>query len=95
MEVNIPDRAWEDVGPTEGSRLLAMIYINGCPMHVEAVRVRNGKPREVRLGVPTQEFVDAPGWVMNAIDASGEGAPMRTVKINEHDYVLIATPYQG
>ena len=69
----------------DGNRWLAQITIMGVPMHLEAWRVEyvHGSQEPMSYG---DEFAD----IQHAVGADG---PFMTIKIDEDEFVLIATPH--
>jgi hypothetical protein len=87
--LTIPQEAWLRVGAKGDTSavLHAVIEINGCPMHVEAIATinANGEQRG-----PTEE-TDATLDLLST--ATGAGDPWSTVAIGDRRYVLFAAPF--
>lgn len=90
FDLTIPDHSWES---TDDHRLLATLYINGIPHHLEAIEVD-----------PDQLAHESGGFIQpvndafsDSIDAmgviNGGEAYFHTTMINGKPYVLNMTPY--
>ena len=90
IAITIPVVAWQDAGAGADprARLLARVWINGCPMHVEAYRVTVSAAGVQEAADP--ENAEAIDRMYEAVDGSG---PWLTVTIGGHRYVVIATPH--
>jgi hypothetical protein len=82
----IPDEAWQDA-EGDGSRLLAILTINGTFHHLEAIRVieQDGEQRAWN-----EEFEEA----LTALDAFGGDGAFETTTIRDIEYVIVVTPFQ-
>jgi|KBSMisStaDraftv2_1062788.scaffolds.fasta_scaffold3724541_1 hypothetical protein len=90
---------WEPTGPVQDptTRLLATIYIAGCPMHLEAYRLAqdpDGEPTDIqefaKLPENAEYTFDEEEHALFSILAAGA---VETVQINGRPYALVAHPH--
>jgi len=90
---------WEPTGPVQDptARLLATIYIAGCPMHLEAYRLAEDADGEAcdeqafaKLPEASEyDFVDEEDALFRVFAAGA----VETVQINGRPYALVAHPH--
>lgn len=87
--ISIPPEAWRPAGPKEDSDavLHAVIDINGCSMHVEAIATTNADGEQRGATGEADATLDL------LSTATGAGDPWSTVKIGNRHYVLFAAPF--
>ena len=84
--LTIPDDAWWDtVG--DGSRLLAILIINGTFHHLDAIRVTERAGEQRAWNDASDDALDA------LYQFGGEGA-FETTTIRGGEYVIAVTPFQ-
>jgi hypothetical protein len=84
--LTIPDDAWWDA-EGDGSRLLAILDINGTLHHLEALCVieHDGEQR-----ARNEAFEEA----LSALYQFGGSDPFETTQIGDANYVIAVTPFQ-
>lgn len=88
-ELQIDESEWtpNDALDDPRSRMLALIYINGCPMHLEAWAVIDGENgQEAALSEDADDYES----LYLAVHADGG---FQTVEIAGREYILVATPH--
>jgi hypothetical protein len=83
----IAPEQWNDV-EGDGSRLVAIVVINGVSLHLEALEVQAGADGVQRVVSPILED----GFL--AFTQTATDGPFETATINGRAYVLIAFPFQ-
>ncbi len=80
---------WEMIGDGDPlDRLLATLWVNGCPCHLEAIRVLDPDDAGIRRAAQDdlEELID------HAAAINGEG-DFQTATIGLWEYVIVATSY--
>ncbi len=92
-EVTIPDDAWQALPSSvdDGqSFLIATLWVNGTPLHIEAHAVRNEGEGGLTMQVDGGEDSD-----FEKLHAAFDGqGPMQTTTIRGREYVIFAHPYE-
>jgi hypothetical protein len=84
--VDIPISNWL-VDREDRFRLKTTLVVNGLPLHLEAIAVRDGEQGLQEANDPSDESL---ALVHEAVGAHGQ---WQTLEIDGRDYVLIATPF--
>ena len=87
--ITIPFQDWRAAGSESdaGAILHAVIEINGCSMHLEAIATTTGDGEQRGTTDETDATLDL------LSTATGAGDPWTTVRIGSRPYVLFATPF--
>jgi hypothetical protein len=84
--MQIDNVSWEQVGTTDpATRLLATIYVMGCPLHLEA--------RQVGQNDDGQTFAEYEGDYDALRRLYGDADDFTTVMIDGREYILFAVPF--
>jgi len=87
----VPEDEWEDTGD---GRLLVTIYINGTPMHLEAIEVEVSEPPdEYHRGEQMAKDPLMESYFDGLFDACEPDGYFHETVIRGRRYVLFAQPY--